>query len=166
MLVETDQGQGLGPGPGSGPGALLISRNPLAQYPGASSQPFPGENHHHQQYQYKQPLEDVLQLVQPHATFTTHHSNLLEQKYNAGGNISGGNNYSKGYQKEIKGLGQKGRAKMSEAAARNINQGDSGRDVGRQGGGMRVSHGATSSNAMTTVTSTMINDLQKEFFGR
>ena len=106
-------------------------------------------------------------MVQPHATFTSNQSNLLEQKYSAGGNTLGGNNFSKGYQKEIKGLGQKGRAKMSEAAARNINQGDSGRDVGRQGGGMRVSHGATSSNAtMTTVTSTMINDLQKEFFGR
>ena len=134
-MLELDQGQGLVPGPG--PGALLISRNPLAHL--------------------KPTLEEVLQLVQPHAT--SNHTTNIDQKYGSGGNTYGGNNYTKGYQKEVKGLGQKGRAKMSEAAARNINQGD-----GIRQGGIRVAHG---SGMMTNVvTSTMINDLQKEFFGR
>jgi hypothetical protein len=98
----------------------------------------------------KPPLEDVLQLVQ-----STH----LEPKYG-----SGGNNYHKGYQKETKGLGQKSRAKISEAAARNINnQGETGHEGGKHSGGIRLPQ---NTGLMTHVTSTMINDLQKEFFGR
>ena len=90
----------------------------------------------------------------------------------------GGNNYTKGYHKDAsKGLGQKGRAKISEAAARNINQGDSMNSRQGQGqgqGGMRLPYGTMSGNGngsgngmkASTVSSTMINDLQKEFFGR
>ena len=91
----------------------------------------------------------------------------------------GGNNYTKGYHKDAsKGVGQKGRAKISEAAARNINQGDSmnlrqgqglGQGQGQGQGGMRLPYGGSGSgNGMkpSTVSSTMINDLQKEFFGR
>ena len=169
MLLESEQGQGLGQG------GLLISRNPLAQYP-------------HQQQSQQPPLEDVLQLVQPHH----HHYNnnnstgagaVLEQKY--GG--TGGNNYTKGYQqKDSKGgFGQQkniiGRAKISEAAARNINHNhnhNQGLDNTtnnnlRQsiGGGIRLSsHSGGSAlggvGTSSTVTSSMINDLQKEFFGR
>ena len=58
--------------------------------------------------------------------------------------------YSNGEPKK----GPKGRGKMSEAAARHLNSGGPAQAHGRGGGGM------------TSVSASMINELQKEFFGR